>query len=161
MRRKSFDVIVGVGGLLLTVALVAAGALAILGVQLRQQHGHQPAVGPEDHLPERRRFRPGQAGHRDHPRDAPYLQKYAGEEMATGAQAEAYANHFIAVHLQEIGGGKTYSELSGAPAMALPKGERRYTLSRSDSARPCSKGRRCAACCSTPTAGGRWARSPS
>ena len=27
MRRKSFDVIVGVGGLLLTVVLVAAGAL--------------------------------------------------------------------------------------------------------------------------------------
>ena len=39
----------------------------------------------------------------------------------TGKQAEAYADHFIAVHLQEIGGGKTYAQLSEA-ALALPKG---------------------------------------
>ena len=39
--------------------------------------------------------------------------------MTTGAQAEVYANDFIAVHLQEIGGGKTYSELSTL-AMAQP-----------------------------------------
>jgi hypothetical protein len=32
----------------------------------------------------------------------------------TGQQAEVYANDFIAVHLQEIGGGKTYSQLSAA-----------------------------------------------
>jgi hypothetical protein len=40
--------------------------------------------------------------------------------MTTGAQAQAYADHFIAVHLQGIGGGKTYSQLS-AQAMAQPK----------------------------------------
>ena len=56
----------------------------------------------------------------------PYLEKYAGQQMTTGAQAEAYANHFIAVHLQEIGKGQTYSELSGA-AMALPKGSAAYS----------------------------------
>jgi hypothetical protein len=32
--------------------------------------------------------------------------------MTTGAQAETYTNHFIAMHLKEIGGGKTYSQLS-------------------------------------------------
>src|SRR5438034_3690403 len=32
--------------------------------------------------------------------------------MTNGAQAEAYANHFIAVHLKEVAGGKTYSEVS-------------------------------------------------
>ena len=89
----------------------------------------------------------------------PYLEKYAGQQMTTGAQAEAYANHFIAVHLQEIGKGQTYSELSGA-AMALPKGRRR-TARLKRQYRPCSWARRCAACCSTPTAGGSWARSPS
>ena len=31
-----------------------------------------------------------------------------------GAQAEVYADHFIAVHLKGIGGGKTYSQLSYA-----------------------------------------------
>jgi hypothetical protein len=40
--------------------------------------------------------------------------------MLTGQQAEAYADHFIAVHLTEIGGGKTYSQLS-AESIAQPK----------------------------------------
>jgi hypothetical protein len=56
----------------------------------------------------------------------PYLQQYAGQSLVTGKQAEAYADHFIAVHLQEIGGGKTYSQLS-AEAMAYPKGSPQYT----------------------------------
>jgi len=32
--------------------------------------------------------------------------------MVNGAQAEAYANHFIAVHLKASTGGKTYAQLS-------------------------------------------------
>jgi hypothetical protein len=32
--------------------------------------------------------------------------------MTTGAQAEVYADHFIANHLKVIGGGKTYAQLS-------------------------------------------------
>jgi hypothetical protein len=48
------------------------------------------------------------------------MNQYAGQQMTTGAQAETYANHFIAVHLKEIGGGKTYSQLS-AESLASPK----------------------------------------
>src|SRR6266508_1642534 len=29
-----------------------------------------------------------------------YLNQYAGQQLTTGAQAQAYANHFIAVHLK-------------------------------------------------------------
>ena len=43
--------------------------------------------------------------------DQAAMAQYAGQEMTTGAQAGTYANHFIAVHLREIGGGKTYSQL--------------------------------------------------
>jgi hypothetical protein len=46
------------------------------------------------------------------PEIGPYLLPYAGQQLTTGRQAEVYANHFIAVHLNEIGGGKTYSQLS-------------------------------------------------
>ena len=49
----------------------------------------------------------------------PSVSQYAGQQLLTGQQAEAYANHFIAVHLQEIGAGKTYSQLSAA-SMANP-----------------------------------------
>jgi len=48
------------------------------------------------------------------PQVGPYLNKYAGQQMLTGQQAEAYANHFIAVHLEKAGGGKTYAQLSAA-----------------------------------------------
>ena len=37
------------------------------------------------------------------------MRKYAGQQLVTGQQAEAYADHFIAVHLQTVGGGKTYA----------------------------------------------------
>ena len=37
----------------------------------------------------------------------PSVSQYAGQQMLTGQQAEAYADNFIAVHLTEIGGGKT------------------------------------------------------
>src|SRR5580700_10171909 len=47
------------------------------------------------------------------------MTQYAGQQLLTGQQAEVYANNFINVHLGEIGGGKTYSQLSAA-AMAAP-----------------------------------------
>jgi hypothetical protein len=46
--------------------------------------------------------------------DAAAMNVYAGQALTTGAQAETYANHFIAVHLNEIAGGQTYSQLSTA-----------------------------------------------
>jgi hypothetical protein len=40
------------------------------------------------------------------------MKKYAGQQLTTGAQAETYADHFIANHLKEVGGGQTYAQLS-------------------------------------------------
>jgi hypothetical protein len=40
--------------------------------------------------------------------------------MLTGQQAEAYADHFIAQHIYDMSGGKTYSQLS-AESIAQPK----------------------------------------
>jgi hypothetical protein len=47
------------------------------------------------------------------------VSQYAGQQLLTGQQAEAYADHFIAVHIAEMGGGKTYSQLS-AQSLAQP-----------------------------------------
>lgn len=49
----------------------------------------------------------------------PYLNQYAGQQLLTGPQAKAYANHFIAVHLTEVAGGKTYAQVSEA-SLASP-----------------------------------------
>jgi hypothetical protein len=48
------------------------------------------------------------------------MRQYGGQQLTTGAQAEVYADHFIANHLKVIGGGKTYAQLS-TQAIAQPK----------------------------------------
>ena len=55
--------------------------------------------------------------------DATAMQQYAGQQMTTGAQAEVYADHFIAIHLQDVAGGKTYSQASAA-AQANPTNQK-------------------------------------
>ena len=42
----------------------------------------------------------------------PSVSQYAGQQLLTGQQAEAYADHFIAVHIANMTGGKTYAQLS-------------------------------------------------
>ena len=51
--------------------------------------------------------------------DAAAMSAYAGQQLTTGEQAQVYANHFIGIHLQEIAGGQTYSQVS-AKAQANP-----------------------------------------
>jgi hypothetical protein len=41
------------------------------------------------------------------------MKQYAGQQMTDGYQAKTYAENFIAVHLKEIGQGKTYAYWSG------------------------------------------------
>jgi hypothetical protein len=47
------------------------------------------------------------------------MNQFGGQQLLNGQQAQVYANNFINVHLAEIGGGKTYAQLSAA-AMADP-----------------------------------------
>jgi hypothetical protein len=52
----------------------------------------------------------------------PYLAQYAGQEMTTGAQAKAFADHYIKVHMDKSSQGRTYEEVSGE-FIALSKTE--------------------------------------
>jgi hypothetical protein len=49
----------------------------------------------------------------------PGVKQYAGQQLVDGAQAKAYANNFINVHLSKIAGGQTYAQVSTA-ALAAP-----------------------------------------
>lgn len=49
----------------------------------------------------------------------PSVSQCAGQQLLTGPQTEAYANHFIAVHLSELPYGGVYSKISTA-ALANP-----------------------------------------
>ena len=106
MRRRTFDALLTVGGLIVATVLVAAGGLLMwahnfVGDQVTTQLTAQQIYFPKA----------GDEGLKD-PKIGPYLNQYAGEQLTTGAQAKAYADHFIAVHIDEMTGGKTYSQLS-------------------------------------------------
>ena len=116
MRRKTFDALVSVGGLVLAAVLLVAGVLLLWGHsyandQVTGQLSAQKIVFPAKASPE---FKALPAA------DQAAMGAYAGQVMTTGAQAKAYADHFIAVHLAEMGQGKTYSQLSAA-SLAQPK----------------------------------------
>ena len=42
------------------------------------------------------------------------LTRYAGQQVDSAAEAKAFADNYIGLHLQGIGKGQTYSEISGA-----------------------------------------------
>jgi hypothetical protein len=113
MPRKTLDALLTAGGLALSAVLLIAGTLLLWGhsfvnnqvhTQLAAQQIFFPAAGSES---------------LSDPQVGPYLNKYAGQQLVNGAQAQAYADHFIAVHVHEIAGGQTYAQLS-AKAQANP-----------------------------------------
>ena len=108
MRRRTFDALVSAAGLLLVAVLIVAGVLLTWGHsyannQVTSQLSAQKIVFPTTTNPEFKALPKA---------DQAVMRQYAGRTMTTGAQAKAYADHFIAYHLSLIGGGKTYSQLS-------------------------------------------------
>jgi hypothetical protein len=135
--RATLDKLISWTGLLLAVVLLVAGGLltwasSFIGGQVHDQLAMQDITMPAKAQLETK------AQH-----DA--LDKYAGEKMLTGAQAKAYANHYILVHMNAASGGKTYEEVSGEfvqlsdAAKASPEGQKlaglRQTLFMGDTLR--------------------------
>jgi len=108
MRRKTFDALLTSAGLVLAIVLVAAGGLLLWAHNFVGDQVHSQLAAQQIYFP-----KAGSESMED-PAVKPYLSQYAGQQLVTGAQAEAYANHFIAVHIQEMTGGKTYAQLSQA-----------------------------------------------
>ena len=106
--RATLDRLISFVGLLLAVVLLVAGGLLVwgnvfIGNEVHDQLAAQKITMPTD-----------ETGLAQLPaEDKAALDPYAGQQMTTGQQAKAYADHFIAVHLEEAAGGKTYSEVSG------------------------------------------------
>jgi hypothetical protein len=108
MRRKVFDTLASLGGLLIVIMLLVAGGLAMWGYNfanssVKTQLAQQQIVFPD-------KGSPALAS----PKIGPYLNQYAGQKLTTGAQAKAYADHFIAVHLSEMPLGGVYANVSAA-----------------------------------------------
>ena len=117
MRRRTFDALLTVGGLIVATVLVAAGGLLMwahnfvsdqVTTQLSAQQIYFPKAGTDS---------------ANDPAVKKYIAPYLGQQLTTGEQARVYADHFIAVHIDEMTGGQTYAQLSGK-AMANPDDEK-------------------------------------
>ncbi len=108
MRRRAFDQIVSWVGALVTLALLVAGSLMIWGYLFTNAQVHNELAAQQIYFP------PAGSQAVASPEIGPFLNRYAGKQLLTGAQARAYADHFIAVHVKDIAGGKTYAQVSAA-----------------------------------------------
>jgi len=120
MRRKTFDALLTSVGAMLTLTLIVAGALMMWGAVFTSNEVHNQLAAQKVYFPPAAAFAHAKPGTEITPGMKPYLLQYAGQEVLTGAQAEAYADHFIAVHLSEMPYHGVYSLISTAARAATP-----------------------------------------
>jgi len=113
MRRRTFDLLLTWVGVLLTVGLLGAGALLLVGYNFDNSSVHNQLAKEKVYFPTATELKgmPSEI--------TAFLSPYAGQQVVNGRQAEVFADHYIAVHLKELAGGKTYSQLS-ATCLANP-----------------------------------------
>lgn len=108
MTRSTLDKLISVTGLVVAAVLVVLSAALWWGQdfihsqvteQLSAQRISFPAADSE-------------ALNALDQEDKDAVSQYAGDQLTTGAQAKVYADNYIDAHLDNIGGGKTYAELS-------------------------------------------------
>jgi hypothetical protein len=109
----------GRAGLALMVVLVVAGGLLMWGSTYVHNTVRNQLAAQQVYFPPKAAFAHAKAGTEITPSMIPSVSQYAGQQLLTGQQAEAYADHFIAVHLQEMAPGQTYATLS-AKSLAQP-----------------------------------------
>jgi uncharacterized membrane protein len=99
---------------LTSIATLAAAGIIVVGI-LAVVGGNYDKQVVHDQLVPQKIFFPAAGS----PALLPGVKQYAGQQLVNGAQAKAYANNFINVHLSKIAGGQTYAQVSTA-ALAAP-----------------------------------------
>jgi len=118
MRRSSHLTVV-IAGFATAVLLAVAGGLLLWGSAYVHNTVQNQLAAQQIYFPAQAAFAHPTAGGEITPNMIPSVSQYAGQQLLTGQQAEAYADHFIAQHITDMSGGKTYSQLSAA-SMAQP-----------------------------------------
>ena len=84
-----------------SAAMILLGVVALIGGNYTHQVVHNQLAPQKIFFPK--------AGD---PALLPGVKQYAGQQLLTGAQAKAYANNFIGVHVTKIAGGQTYAQVA-------------------------------------------------
>ncbi len=127
MSRKVFDTLTSAGGAALVVVLVIAGGLLTWGHSFVNSNVHNQLAMQQIYFPPKAAWSHAKPGTELTPGMIPYLERYSGQELLSGQQAEAYADHFIAIHLSEMPYHGVYSAISTA-ARANPSNAALKTL---------------------------------
>jgi hypothetical protein len=122
MSRKAFDKLTSLGGVVVVVVLLAAGGLMVWGHSFVNSNVHNQLAEQQIYFPPQSVWKTATKNNTGEiqARMIPYLEKYSGQQLLTGAQAEAYADHFIAYHLAVMPDGGIYSKISAAEMAAKP-----------------------------------------
>jgi hypothetical protein len=105
MRRRTLDTLLTIGGLIVATVLLGGGGRLTWASSFVNDNVHSQLADQKITMPSGKAI--------EDPLIKPYLAQYAGQELTTGAQAKAYADHYILVHMNKASGGKTYEEVSG------------------------------------------------
>jgi hypothetical protein len=119
MRRFSTRNLLAIASAALAAVLLVAGGLLLWGSAYVHNTVQGQLAAQQITFPPAAAFAHPKAGGEITPNMIPSVSQYAGQQLLTGQQAEAYADHFIAQHITDMTGGKTYSQLSAA-AIAQP-----------------------------------------
>ena len=117
MRRNSH--LTAIAGFALAAILLAAGGMLLWGSAYVHNTVQGQLSAQQIFFPPKAAFAHPQAGTEITPSMIPSVSQYAGQQLVTGQQAESYADNFIAVHITNMTGGKTYAQLSAA-SLAQP-----------------------------------------
>jgi hypothetical protein len=104
MKRRTLDIVVSLGGVML------AGLLLVAGIVLTSNANFANDYVKTQLSAQNITFKAAATLTEEEKKSA-CLVKYAGQKLTTGKQAECYANEFIGLHLKSTAGGKTYAEL--------------------------------------------------
>jgi hypothetical protein len=119
MRSSSLRKPLALAGTALAAVLLIAGGLLMWGSAYVHNTVRDQLASQQIYFPPASAFAHPTAGGEITPNMIPSVSQYAGQQLLTGQQAEAYADHFIAQHVTDMTGGKTYSQLS-AESLAQP-----------------------------------------
>ncbi len=120
MRRRTFDIIATAGGLVMAIVLAVAGGLLLWGYHYANSNVHSQLAAQQITFPSKAVLaNPPKGSTEITPAMKKYLYQYGGQQLVTGPQAKAYADHFIAVHLSEMPYKGVYAAVSQA-SMANP-----------------------------------------